>query len=297
MPVSLAVLRAFLGVTFAYAGAQKLLDPSFLRADTPDFVGTQLRGFAQGSPIGWLLDALANAPVLVGVGVAIGELAIGLATIAGVAPRTAAAGGFVVNVALLLSATWHVHPYFLGSDSAYAVAWLAYLVGVVEHDRRARVVGGQTPPRAASVAVGRRELLRGATLAGATIVAGAAGRLLSGTPAAATLAATETGTSIATPAAPTPAPGGEDRTGAVGGGGAPTGSAGRTASGEAVAELSSIPVGGAIGFQAPDGTPAALVRLSGDEVVAYSRVCTHAGCLVGYDGSQRIPGKTNDVPG
>ncbi len=31
-----------------------------------------------------------------------------------------------------------------------------------------------------------------------------------------------------------------------------------------------------------------LVRLANDSVVAYSRVCTHAGCLVGYDSSNHI---------
>jgi len=29
--------------------------------------------------------------------------------------------------------------------------------------------------------------------------------------------------------------------------------------------------------------PAALVRLADGSVVAYSRVCTHAGCQVGFD--------------
>ena len=34
-----------------------------------------------------------------------------------------------VNLSLLLSATWHVHPYFLGSDSMVPVAWLALVIG------------------------------------------------------------------------------------------------------------------------------------------------------------------------
>jgi thiosulfate dehydrogenase (quinone) large subunit len=291
MPASLVVLRLFLGVTFVYAGAQKLLDPNFLRSGSPDFIGTQLRDFAQGSPIAWLLDPLAHVAVLAGLGVAIAELAIGLGTLAGIAPRTMALGGFLVNLALLLSATWHVHPYFLGSDSVYAVAWAAYLVGYLEYARRsnaATAVARGRSRHASDTAIGRRELLRGATLAGATIAAGAAAKLLSGTPAAATLAATGTGT-------PMPSATGTS-TGANGGAGAGAtttgpgtgGGGGGAVSGTPVAQLSKIPVGSAIGFQAPGGTPAALVRLSNNDVVAYSRVCTHAGCLVGYDPNQRI---------
>jgi len=34
--------------------------------------------------------------------------------------------------------------------------------------------------------------------------------------------------------------------------------------------------------------PAALIRLSTDQVVAYGRTCTHAGCLVGYDQAARL---------
>ena len=43
-----------------------------------------------------------------------------------------------------------------------------------------------------------------------------------------------------------------------------------------------------MGFTAPGVGAAALVRLANGTVVAYSRVCTHAGCLVGYDTSARL---------
>jgi len=295
MPAALVVLRLFLGVTFVYAGAQKLLAPNFFRSGSTDYIGTQLQGFAQGSPISWLLDPLSHIAVLAGLGIALAEIAIGLGTLAGVAPRTMAAGGFLVNLALLLSATWHVHPYFLGSDSVYAVAWAAYFVGYVEYARRTRGVGfagaAARSRHASSTAIGRREVLRGATLAGATLATGIAAKALSGTPAAATLAATGSGTPI--PSATTT----RTRTGSgaasSGDGGAATSStqtsgSQHAVSGTPVAKLSSIPVGGAVGFQAPGGTPAALVRLGRNDVVAYSRVCTHAGCLVGYDSNQRI---------
>jgi uncharacterized membrane protein YphA (DoxX/SURF4 family) len=44
----LRILRAFLGVTFLYAGIQKFMDPGFLHAGSQTYIGTQLRGFAAG---------------------------------------------------------------------------------------------------------------------------------------------------------------------------------------------------------------------------------------------------------
>jgi thiosulfate dehydrogenase [quinone] large subunit len=55
-----------------------------------------------------------------------------------------------------------------------------------------------------------------------------------------------------------------------------------------VARLSELPVGEAMGFAGPGGVPAVLVRLAQHHVVAYSRICTHAGCEVGYDQSARL---------
>ncbi len=270
-PWSLRLLRAFLGITFAYAGIQKLADPNFLHAGSIDFIGTQLREFARASPIAPILHALDHAPVAVGIGIALAELGIGLGTLAGIAPTVLAAGGFLVNLSLTLSATWHVHPYFLGSDSMYAVAWLAYLVGLVEIDRRRRRAEVKRRP-AQPDAIGRRELLRGGALAGATLVAAAAASALKGAPTAAAAAlgrdaSSGTGTT------------GSDPTGATGA---------SSANGAAIASLSSLPVGGAIGFNDPGVGPAALVRLGQNDVVAYSRVCTHAGCLVGYNSSARL---------
>jgi thiosulfate dehydrogenase (quinone) large subunit len=293
MPASLVVLRLFLGITFLYAGAQKLLDPNFFRAGSPDYIGTQLRGFAQGSPIAWLLDPLTHLALLAGLAIALVEMAIGIGTLAGVAPRTTAVGGFLLSLSLVLSATWHVHPYFLGSDSVYAVAWAAYFVGYLEHARTSRALGvvGARSRHASSSAIGRRELLRGASLAGATLAAGVVAKALSGTPAGATLAAA--GSSTATPLPSASVSGHRHRTASSSSSGdaapsSPAASASPHVSGTPIAKLSSIPVGGAIGFDGPGNTPAALVRLGRNDVVAYSRVCTHAGCLVGYDQSQRI---------
>ncbi len=68
-PLSMRLLRAFLGVTFVYAGIQKLADPNFLHVGTPDYIGSQLKAFSLGSPIAGLLRVLGHAPLLIGIGI------------------------------------------------------------------------------------------------------------------------------------------------------------------------------------------------------------------------------------
>jgi thiosulfate dehydrogenase [quinone] large subunit len=271
-PLAIRVLRAFLGATFAYAGIQKLADPNFLHSGTFDYVGAQLHGFAQGSPIGGVIRLFAHVPVLTGVAIALIEIAVGAGTLLGIAPITAAAVGLAINVVLFLSATWHVHPYFLGSDSIYAVAWAAYLVALVDARRKLvhEPVSGhrRRSVRAAEAEIHRREFLRGGVVAVTTLLFAGVARALAGpaqrtslTTASSAKArpATSPSVSPSTPATP-------------------------TVQGTPIASLDSIPVGSAIGFTAPGGIgPAVLLRPAQDRVIAFSRVCTHAGCLVGYN--------------
>ena len=53
--LALFPLRPFLGVTFVYAGIQKLSDPGFLHPGAPTYIGTQLHGFAARTPGGFVL--------------------------------------------------------------------------------------------------------------------------------------------------------------------------------------------------------------------------------------------------
>src|SRR5439155_24830685 len=172
------------------------------------FVGAELMGFEEGSPIGGVLRVLGEAPVLVGVAIALLELAIGLGTLLGIAAVTAAAVGLGVNVVLFLSATWHVHPYFLGSDSIYAVAWTAYLVAVVEARRRSEhvTVSGhrRRSVQAAATDVRRRELLRAGVLGAGTVLFAGIARAFAGSPTSTATrtraAGPSTGTRRTTPA-------------------------------------------------------------------------------------------------
>ena len=252
------VLRAFLGATFVYAGVQKLSDPGYLHPGASTYIGDQLRGFAQGSPIGFLLDFLAgHFAVAAGIATAGAEITIGVATLAGVAPALAAVGGLLLNLTLFLSATWRVRPYFLGADLMYAVGWLALLAGLLEQ-RSPRL--GRSP-----LSPDRRRLLRGAVVGGAAIGISAIAAAIAGEPQ------------------PAPRARGPKSGTATGGGGAAGGSpaGGR---GRVISNLSDLRVGQAVEFRDPSsGRPAVLLRPRDDDVVAYSRICTHAGCTVAFD--------------
>src|SRR5690348_11742337 len=103
--LALFPLRLFLGGTFVYAGIQKLSDPGFLHPGAPTYIGTQLHGFANGTPGGFILETFALPhPAVAGVGVAITEIAIGLLTLAGFYTQAAAAGGLALNFLLFLTA-------------------------------------------------------------------------------------------------------------------------------------------------------------------------------------------------
>jgi thiosulfate dehydrogenase [quinone] large subunit len=280
MPWAIRILRAFLGATFLFAGIQKFLDPNFLRHGGGDYIGTQLAGFADGTPAAPLMRFLEHAPLVAGVGIAVLEIAVGLGTLLGIAMLSASFIGFAINVTLWLSATWHTHPYFLGSDSVYAVAWLVLAVAIVEleHAERGHVAG----PIERLDGISRREFARGSLVAGIAVALGVAAK------------------AVAAPASSSGLAGLADRTRPSSSGGAATSAsssspsstagppAAPTTQGRVLTSLDRLPVGGAVGFTDPQVGPAALLRPSTDEVVAYGRTCTHAGCLVGYDQNARI---------
>jgi thiosulfate dehydrogenase [quinone] large subunit len=122
------IMRLWLAITWIYAGWNKASDPGFLTAGSPSYIGTQLSGYSTQSPVGFAFNKMIEHAVLVGGFVMVSEFAIGLATLLWVAPRLAAFGGFSMSVGLWLASSFHASPYFLASDSAYAVLWLSYLL-------------------------------------------------------------------------------------------------------------------------------------------------------------------------
>ncbi len=133
---ALQVMRLWLGITWIYAGWDKASDPGFLSAGSSSYIGTQLSGYSTHSPVGFAFDKLIEHATVVGAFVMISEFAIGLATLLWVAPRLAAFGGFLMSLGLWLADTFHVTPYFLASNTAYAVLWLTYLLFLVGNGKR-----------------------------------------------------------------------------------------------------------------------------------------------------------------
>ena len=158
------ILRLFLGVTWIYAGWVKASDAGFLTAGAPTYIGTQLAAFAQSSPIGAILNHTVEHAALVGIFVMASEFAIGFATLLNVAPTSAAFGGFAMATGLWLSSSFHTSPYFLASDSAYAILWLAYLL---------HMIGKRNMP---SMNIERRGVIRTGAIGAIAVLASFAGR-------------------------------------------------------------------------------------------------------------------------
>lgn len=335
-------LRGFLGVTFTFAGLQKLANPDYFDAHSPTSVVARMRLLQHSSPIGPLVALSAHAPTLVGLLIAVGELAVGIGTLLGLYQRVAAVGGALLSLSFFLTVSWNTSPYYYGSDIVFTFAWLTLLgfssQGVLSLDTwlrnraRAELHLGPEPasvqvsaarlhglcPRAGQCGLqpdGQCTRLRGcpvfpldeplpagdravldrrtvtrtgaaaALAAGGAIVLGAAtaavGRVAGGTsPPSAAPSPTPPPTK-----APSPAP--TQRTTPTTGGPTsppPSSGSGTTTAGTAIGPTTAVPTGQAKQFTDPaTGQPAWMVHPSGSTFVAFSAICTHAGCTVQYD--------------
>src|ERR1700680_2973997 len=103
---ALLPLRLFLGVTFVYAGIQKVTDPQFFNTRSPGYIGNQILGFAHGSPIrSFLMNIVLPHSHFFGVVIILGEIAIGVGTLAGFLLRPAAFFGMLLSLMFFLSAS------------------------------------------------------------------------------------------------------------------------------------------------------------------------------------------------
>ncbi len=125
---ALLPLRAFLGITFVFAGLQKLANPAFFNSANPASIQAQLAAAQRVSPIHSLLGPISHASVLVGLVIAFGELAIGLGTLLGFLARAAAVGGLILSLMLFLTVSYHSHPYYTGSDIVFVFAWMPLVI-------------------------------------------------------------------------------------------------------------------------------------------------------------------------
>ncbi len=283
-------LRLFLGVTFLFAGLQKLANPDFFRSSSPTSIHAQLIGADRASPIHGLLSHLVSIAPAVGLVIALGEVAIGLGVLVGLWMRVAAVAGMVLSFGLFLTASFHSSPYYTGSDIVFFFAWtplaLAGAAGAPALDTWWARPTGTAVDRPGAVA--RRDVLSkgaitGMVAAGFVVVSGLAagiGRWAGG------------GTTI-TQATDALHPGGAatttTTTTAAGGSGPTSTTTAAPPSGTAVGPATSVPVGGSAAFTDPaSGDPALVIQQTADNFVAFDAICPHAGCTVAYQTSARI---------
>lgn len=124
---ALLPLRAFLGITFCFAGLQKLANPAFFRSSSPVSIQSQLRGAARHSPVHSLLVSLEHVAVPLGLLIALGELAVGLGILFGLWARIASIAGAAISLGLFLTVSFHSNPYYTGSDIVFVFAWLPFI--------------------------------------------------------------------------------------------------------------------------------------------------------------------------
>ena len=182
--IAIRILRGWLGLTWIYAGWDKATDPGFLTKGSASFIGTQLSGYSTQSPIGGLFNKLIEHSTVVGITVMLAEFAIGLATLLWVSPTLAAFGGFTMSVGLWLASSFHVSPYFLASDSAYAILWLVYFLTLVGNRRTV------------DVALDRRGAIRIGALGGVAVALSLLGKVFPKSSAKAVETKTTAGTAV-----------------------------------------------------------------------------------------------------
>ena len=302
--VALLPLRIFAGFTFLFAGVDKLaLNPSFLNLGSATSILAQLHGYARVSPLAPLITAIAIPNAwLMGVTIALAEMAVGVGVLTGLAFRLSAAGGAVLSFLFFLTASWDVHPYYFGQDLPYMMSfvtlaaagdgglyvlgpWLERRLGLAAAPPARR---GRQSPAPTPMSPERRLLLHAAVVGAAAVAiaivvrplrdllhsddgstGGLLGPLGSSGPAAST---TGGGSGAAASAAPASSAGGS--------------------SALAIATAAQVAQAGAYGFQVPvqignasPGDPGIVVSLGSGKFAAFDAICTHAGCTVGYDPS------------
>jgi len=304
-------LRLFLGVTFLYAGIQKLTDPQYLNPGARGYIGHQMAAFAAASPLHeFLLGVAVPHAALFGVLVAYGELAIGLSVLLGLLLRVAALFGLLLNLLFFLSADWQIFPYFYGSDIVFLFCWLTLLIAgpaqqalpaldpwlvrwLADHTRltqrprllalcqmlggRAGTSTGQRAVQRAGAAgpahrASRRTFLWGAASGGTLMLALLWLREVLHLWPVVGDGIAESGTQV-TPTL-----------------GSPVAEATPTAAlpGRVIARIGDVPPNSASTFTIPStSAPGILVHLGNRIFVAFNATCTHAGCPVDYDPALR----------
>ena len=317
---ALLPIRFFFGITFLYAGADKLVDPAFFSAANPASIVSQLAAFARVSPLAFLIKPLEPFAIPIGILIALAELAVGLGAITGLAFRLAAAGGAAVSLLFWLTASWATHPYYYGPDLPYAFGWIALAIAgtsdlwipdavknlglpvEAQLPWSVRGAGGSGQFHApgyleAEPSETRRTMIQVGVLGAIALVTASLAvplRFLRPDDAGATADAS----TPPTPGGPTPVPGQPTPTLAPGAAATPAGSTAAPfkPSGLTVASIAQVDARGAVRITVPANAPASLpagdpgviVKLKDGSYAAYDALCTHEGCRVGWDAADGV---------
>ncbi|WP_103530455.1 DoxX family protein [Streptomyces sp. SM11] len=140
---ALLPLRIFLGVTFVYAGLDKLTDSAFLSATGTGSIGEMMRGVRDSSAVPALVDLALKSPEGFGHAIAIGELLVGLGTLVGLWARLAALGGALISLSLWLTVSWQATPYYYGNDLPYMFCWVPLVLAGAPYWSLDALIGGR----------------------------------------------------------------------------------------------------------------------------------------------------------
>jgi thiosulfate dehydrogenase [quinone] large subunit len=289
--LSLIFLRLFIGITFVFAGLQKLANPNFLNPKSTSSITAQMASYSRTSPIGGLLKHLIEHSQFIGLCIALGELAVGIGILFGLLTRLAAFGGMLISLSLFLSVSFNANPYYTGSDIVFFFSFTPFLIKGSSYLSIDQVIKAylehityQKPSKIKSAVNEKRRLILTTTgyVAGLTGLLGAfvatIGRLLY-SPSnlkTATLNLPSSSNPISQKSTSTNTSATQGQT---------------TASnhGYLIGQANQVPVGQAATFTDPvSGDPAYIYRESQGNFVAFDAICPHAGCTVSPYVSQKL---------